>query len=180
MIRLSVVAILTVVNFLSAASHCRADDVRQSILEAVNQARKQTGHAALKYNTKLQQAAQSHADWMARTGKMVHLQGEKPTINDRQAWAKSTWHPINRAIQAGYFDLTVLSKPNASDHVGETIAHGKPDSGPNRFRPHAIVNGWMNSPGHRKTILEDYTEIGVGVMITSRGDVFWCAMFGKP
>ena len=180
MIRLSVVAILTVVNFLSAASHCRADDVRQSILEAVNQARKQTGHAALKCNTKLRQAAQSHADWMARTGMMVHLQGEKPTGNDRQVWAKSTWHPINRAIQAGYLDLKVLSTPNLRDHVDEVIAHGKPDSGPNRFRPQAIVKGWMNSPGHRKAILGNYTEVGVGVMITSRGDVFWCAVFGKP
>jgi len=165
---------------LVAASPAAADDVRQSILEKVNAARRNAGRSPLKPNEKLQRAAQQHADWMARTGKMVHLQGEKPTGNDRQAWAKSTWHPINRAIQAGYLDLDVLSTPNANDHVGETIAHGKSDAGPNRFSPGAIVNGWMNSPGHRKTILGDYTEIGVGVMITSRGDVFWCAVLGKP
>jgi len=179
MIRHATIAVCTFFFFV-ATSPATADDVRQSILEKVNAARRKAERSPLKPNEKLQQAAQSHADWMARTGKMVHLQGEKPTGNSREVWSKSTWHPINRAIRAGYLDLNVLSTPNANDHIGENIAHGKPDSGPNRFRPRAIVNGWMNSPGHRQTLLGDYREIGVGVMITSRGDVFWCAVFGKP
>ena len=36
-----------------------------------------------------------------------------------------------------------------------------------------IVEGWMNSPGHRENILtKDYSEIGVGVIITGDEEVY--------
>lgn len=157
-----------------------AGDVRQMTFDRINAERTKVGRKALEYNEKLEQAAQDHADWMARTGKMTHLQGERPSGDSREVWEKSNWHPIMRAIRAGYLDLEILSAPNANEHVGENIAHGKADSGPDRFRPRTIVAGWMRSEGHRKTMLGDYQEVGIGVMITERGDVFWCAVFGKP
>lgn len=157
-----------------------AGDVRQMTFGKINAERRRAGRTELKYNDKLEDAAQAHADWMARTGKMTHVQGDRPTGNTREAWAKSTWHPINRAIESGYLDLEVLSAPNANDHVGENIAHGNSDSGPDRFRPQSIVAGWMQSEGHRSTMLGDYREVGIGVMITEQGDVFWCAVFGNP
>jgi uncharacterized protein YkwD len=43
-----------------------------------------------------------------------------------------------------------------SSFVGENIAAG-------RATPEAVIQQWLNSPGHRANILNsDYTEIGVG------------------
>jgi uncharacterized protein YkwD len=44
--------------------------------------------------------------------------------------------------------------------VGENLAWGAGDAA----TPEHIVVGWMNSPGHRRNILQaDYREVGVGV-----------------
>lgn len=53
---------------------------------------------------------------------------------------------------------------------GENIAAGHPT-------PEAVVQGWMNSPGHRANILnEDFEEIGVGVKNVN-GSMQWVQLF---
>ena len=43
-----------------------------------------------------------------------------------------------------------------------------------------IVNGWMNSPGHRANILrETYTRAGVGVSVKGK-DIYTTSMYAKP
>lgn len=52
--------------------------------------------------------------------------------------------------------------------AGENIARGY-------ATPQAVVNGWMNSSGHRANILNpDYTHIGVGYV---SGGSYWTQMF---
>ena len=52
--------------------------------------------------------------------------------------------------------------------AGENIAKGYPS-------PQAVVNGWMNSSGHRANILNaSYTQIGVGYV--AQGN-YWTQMF---
>ena len=52
--------------------------------------------------------------------------------------------------------------------AGEKIAKGYPS-------PQAVVNGWMNSSGHRANILNaSYTQIGVGYV--AQGN-YWTQMF---
>ncbi len=51
--------------------------------------------------------------------------------------------------------------------AGENIAKGQ-------RTPEEVVNAWMNSEGHRKNILGDFTHIGVGYLDT--GNV-WTQMF---
>ena len=47
--------------------------------------------------------------------------------------------------------------------------------------PEAVVTGWMNSPGHRATLLSDYTEagdmIGVGCYKAENGTLYWTQEF---
>ena len=52
--------------------------------------------------------------------------------------------------------------------AGENIAYG--------YRtPQAVVNGWMNSSGHRANILNaSYTKIGVGYVASGN---YWTQMF---
>jgi len=171
-------ALVAIVLVMAAAATAAAAGPYQETLHRINAQRQKHGLPSLKYNDKLATAAQSQADWMARTGKMVHLRGERPTTKEQ--WMRSHWHPINLVVQAGYHNFSILSKPDANDHAGEIIAHGNPGSGPGRFRPQVIVAGWMKSPGHRKAILtEGYQEMGVGLARTKQGDAYWCVVFGK-
>ncbi|EJP6471931.1 MULTISPECIES: CAP domain-containing protein [unclassified Clostridium] len=58
--------------------------------------------------------------------------------------------------------------------AGENIASGYPTA-------KAVVDGWMNSPGHRANILnKSFTEIGVGLAKSSDGTYYWTQMFINP
>lgn len=44
-----------------------------------------------------------------------------------------------------------------------------------------VVDGWMDSPGHRANILnKSFTQIGVGVDYNSKNEPYYCQIFGKP
>jgi uncharacterized protein YkwD len=69
--------------------------------------------------------------------------------------------PWDRIKAAGY------SQPGA-----ENIAMGQPT-------PAAVVDAWMNSPGHRANILNcDLKAIGVGVQYDTGGGPWWTQDFG--
>ena len=55
--------------------------------------------------------------------------------------------------------------------AGENIAQGQ-------ATPQAVVQAWMNSPGHRANILsKNFTEIGVGYAAGGSGRHYWTQMF---
>lgn len=60
-----------------------------------------------------------------------------------------------------------------SDIMGENIAKGYSTA-------NSVVNGWMNSEGHRKNILtKGYTKTGVGCCYDSATDTYyWVQLFG--
>jgi uncharacterized protein YkwD len=125
----------------------------QAIVDAVNQQRALNGLAPLKLNAKLIQAAQIHARDMANLNTMAHdLPGAQlPGL-------------IDRANYVGYSYTT----------LGENIAMGFPDTA-------SVMNGWMNSPGHRANILgASYTQIGVGIAYSTSGQPYYCQVFGQP
>ncbi|MCI3273839.1 CAP domain-containing protein [Streptomyces cylindrosporus] len=56
--------------------------------------------------------------------------------------------------------------------IGENIACGQRS-------PAEVVEGWMNSPGHRANILKpDFTHIGVGFAGGGRSGTYWTQLFG--
>lgn len=58
--------------------------------------------------------------------------------------------------------------------AGENIAYGQ-------RTPAEVMNGWMNSPGHRNNILSrSFTQIGVGAAKNSSGVLYWTQQFIKP
>lgn len=58
--------------------------------------------------------------------------------------------------------------------AGENIAMGQKT-------PADVMKGWMNSEGHRANILSpNFTEIGVGYAVNSKGGTYWTQMFMKP
>lgn len=68
---------------------------------------------------------------------------------------------VERARAAGY-----------QNPIGENVAMG--------YRtPEAVMDGWMNSDGHRRNILNCQAKaIGVGVATASDGSLYWTQVFG--
>lgn len=54
---------------------------------------------------------------------------------------------------------------------GENLAYGQ-------FSPESVMEGWMNSSGHRANILNpNFTKIGVGYYKSSSGTKYWSQLF---
>lgn len=155
----------------------------------LNAERAQRGLEPLRYDRKLEQAAQAHAEWMARSRRMEHLE-EAPRSLDEQR--SCNHHPVNRLINAGYLrwddvftveprpdGAVVHPRPAAHDGVGEIIAKGT-NAGHPATQPGTVVPGWMHSPGHRKTILTPaFRAFGIGTACID-GDTYWCVVFATP
>lgn len=88
-------------------------------------------------------------------------------------------HSMDMAVR-GYFSHTSPDGDGPGDRIeaagyeyswwGENIAWGYPS-------PDAVVNGWMNSPGHCANIMRpEFTEIGVGYYSGN----YWTQTFGRP
>lgn len=68
--------------------------------------------------------------------------------------------------------FTALDEVGAAWYMaGENIAAGFSS-------PAAVMNGWMNSQGHRENILtREYTGIGVGCYKDASGRLYWVQLF---
>ncbi|NBI05298.1 hypothetical protein D3Z33_00325 [Senegalia massiliensis] len=56
-------------------------------------------------------------------------------------------------------------------HAGENLAAGQ-------RTPESVVNSWINSPSHKKNILnKNFTKIGIGYIKDNNGYPFWTQMF---
>jgi uncharacterized protein YkwD len=56
--------------------------------------------------------------------------------------------------------------------VGENVA-----SGPMNARQ--VVDGWLNSPGHKRNIEGDFTLTGIGYAPDKKGNIFFTQIFSK-
>ena len=63
-------------------------------------------------------------------------------------------------------------KEQGAQVVGENVAFGYQSA-------EAVVNAWLNSPGHRKAIEGPYTHSGFGVITDAKGTYFFTQLFYK-
>jgi len=123
----------------------------QRVVDLTNAQRAEAGLASLRLSPQLSQAAQSYSEVLASSDCFAHTCGPVPEI-------------ASRIEGAGYGNWRVL---------GENIAAGY-------STPEDVVEGWMNSPGHRTNILSPhFSEIGIG-FIGGRGayGTYWTEDFG--
>ena len=121
----------------SAGETTTSDNQRSLVLDLANSARRAAGCGPLSYNALLEDAAQGHAEDMARYNYMGHVSKDGRTFDQR--------------IRAAGFD---------GDRIGENVGAGfaKPDS---------VVDAWMSSPAHRANILDcRFNQLGVGYVLT--------------
>jgi len=125
------------------------------VIKETNAQRFENGRSSLKENSLLDQAAQKKLRDMFQNQYFEHISPDGKG-------------PGDLATQVGYEYIT----------VGENLALGnfKDDA--------ALVQAWMDSPGHRANILNpDFSEIGVAVGKGQfEGRAIWLAVqeFGKP
>lgn len=124
---------------VQAAPALQAASLADQVVYLTNLERAQEGLPPLKANPLLQQAAQAHAEAMAKNDFFDH---NDPTTGTR---------PGDRITAAGYAWISVAENIAAGD---DTAA--------------GVMAGWMNSPGHRANILSPtVVELGVGYSLDS-------------
>ena len=129
------------------------------VLRLTNKFRADNGLSPLALNAELNIAAQSYTEEMANGDFFGHNGKENNREKDNVGL---------RVTEAGY----------DWNRVGENIAAGYQT-------PEAVVKGWIDSPGHRRNLLNpDYEDIGLGYyeLKNDTGDInygeYWTQVFG--
>ncbi len=135
---------LSVLGSQAAAANCttpvNVDAMANEIARGLNASRAAYGHNQLTFNRRLGQAAMSHACDMSVNGFFGHRGSDG---SNSQA----------RVRAAGYQDCL----------VAENLAWGYP-------RSEQIIDGWMNSAGHRSNMLHPRAqEFGIGITDGAKG-----------
>src|SRR5829696_6993675 len=130
----------------SAPTPSSPSSLADDVVDLVNIDRSNAGCGPLTVDDRLATAAQLHSDDMSARHYMDHINPEG-------------LDPTARAAAQGF----------TGAGIGENIAQGYPD-------PVAVMEGWLNSPGHKANIENcSYTVIGVGVNETGW---YWTQVFG--
>ena len=133
--------------------------VAKLIVEQTNDFRKSQQLGPVSVNSHLTAAAQYFANYMARTDRYGHSADGK--------------RPADRASEQG-FEICIIS---------ENIAYQYSSAGfGNKELAGKFVEGWKNSPGHRKNMLEPFVvQTGVAVAKSANSDHYYAVqMFGRP
>jgi uncharacterized protein YkwD len=120
------------------------------LVEAHNVRRGKAGLSPLSSNPILEASAMEHARDMADHRKMSHKGSDGSS-------------PFDRMKRQGY----------RFSAAAENVAYGFDDVD-------SVMTGWLKSHGHRRNILGNFSEIGVGHAIANDGASYWCVTFGTP
>lgn len=115
----------------------------QASIELLNAERAAAGLRPVAANTKVTAAAQAHSDDQARTRTMSHTGSDGSNTGVRLERVGFSWTAWGENVAAGF-----TSAPS-------------------------VIQAWMNSPGHRATILGNYQYMGVAVARSSDGTMYW-------
>jgi uncharacterized protein YkwD len=126
-------------------------DFEAKVFELTNTQRLANGCKALRSDDRLVVAARNHSSDMVAKNYFSHTGSDGSDF-------------VARELKAGY---------PTNGPSGENIAWG--------YRtPQEVMDGWMNSPGHRANILNcESTAIGVGVALAADGSPYWTQDFGR-
>jgi uncharacterized protein YkwD len=128
-------------------------EIGSAVVARTNEERIRAGLPGLAESARLMQAAQLHAEQMARAGRLDHVLNDAPhpRPEDRLSAVQYRWQAW-----------------------AENVAFGQRTAD-------EVVSGWMRSPGHRANILHGtVTEMGAGYARDASGRPYWVQVFGKP
>ena len=138
-------------SIAQAEKEARYPELVEIIHKEVNEFRRSQGLKPLELNPIISAQARAHCGQMARSGESISHRG---------------------------FDLRMkeigkkLAFPTAAENVATNFGYENPGS--------RAVEGWRNSPGHRKNMLGDFTLTGMGVARSRQGAHYYTQIFLKP
>jgi uncharacterized protein YkwD len=120
-------------------------DVRdlQASLDLINAERAAAGLRPVVGNAKVSAAAQAHSNDQAAMNTMSHTGSDGANAGTRLERQAFSWNAWGENVAAGF-----TSAPS-------------------------VMQAWMNSPGHRATILGNYQYMGIAVAPASNGTLYW-------
>jgi uncharacterized protein YkwD len=65
-----------------------------------------------------------------------------------------------------------IQKELGSTEVGENVAEGQ-------MSAREVVDGWLNSPGHKKNIEGNFKLTGIGYAISKKGNIYFTEIFSR-
>ena len=119
----------------------------QEVFDLVNQIREENGLPPFVYNGTLAETARAHSQDMVDRNFFNHNNPDGQSPFDR--------------MKANGIRYSMAA---------ENIAAGYPS-------PEAVVEGWMNSEGHRANILGGCKELGVGLALGGSYGYYWTQCF---
>ncbi len=134
-----------------------AEQIEQEVYKLVNAERTKQGLGALKLDTRLAGIARAHSQDMLDNNYFSHTDLNGCNSSCRVSAAGYAWSAVGENIytMSGY----TLSAQETARHM---------------------VEGWMNSPGHRANILNGtYTNHGVGLAV-SGSTIYATSVFSLP
>ena len=126
------------------------DQLEREQLQELNSDRVANGLQVLQCDSRLVMVAREHSHDMVSRQFFAHTNPD----------GEQPWDRLNRN------GVTEWRR------VGENIAYGFSNAA-------EVQEGWMNSPGHRENILEDFTHAGVGIFVDGQGLIYWTQMFAR-
>lgn len=99
--------------------------------------------------------------------------GLKPLVlNEQMTKVAQDWSATQAREGRMYHNPNYSTQiPGGWSRAAENVAYG--------YAVNSVVNGWMNSPGHKANILGDHTSIGIGVAKDANGRNYYTQVFGK-
>jgi uncharacterized protein YkwD len=135
------------------------DTVEQAILLYTNQERQEQGLPALAWDAALASVARAHSTDMAGNAFFSHT---NPAGQDPTARAVAAGYPVRRDLGGLRYSIGIGENIGKMP-TGNVVGHGYVENDPQSVA-RALVQAWMDSPGHRENILNaQYARIGVGV-----------------
>lgn len=140
-------------------------DYATEVVRLVNHIRDSLGLPPLAMDSVLTECA------MVRTAEKASSRGfEIQRTNFRELRSANTSYIEGHTRPSKQSPFTILPPKYDESLQGENLAEGHID-------PKEVVNGWMNSPGHRGNIVKKaYKTIGVGAFYFN-GYIRWCQLF---
>ena len=129
------------------------ESLEEQCLGEVNRVRKAHNLAPLEFSEELLDVARDYSRRMAEEGFFAHNDPAGRSVRERVARTNIRWHVIgeNLAYSNGYINPVAAS-----------------------------MSGWMESPGHRRNILDpEWRQTAIGAWISANGTVYFTEIFIK-
>jgi uncharacterized protein YkwD len=97
--------------------------------------------------------------------------GLKPLVlNEQMTKVAQDWSGVQARENRMYHNPNYSTQISGGwSRAAENVAYG--------YAVNGVVNGWMNSPGHKANILGDHTSIGIGVAKDANGRNYYTQVF---